>query len=193
MTTIIAGGFDHISRSEEAMRRLREAGVSEDDLCEFRVNPAGEHHATALGGDRDKSPGNITTEDGATKGAAIGAAIGVAAGAAATPFMGPAAIAAGAGVGGYTGSLLGSLGRENREPQPDRTYVRPAESLVAVNIGGGNVGGDDVVRIFEECGARQVERAEGLWQDGEWKDFDPVGPPNLVGGRDLREAREGRA
>jgi hypothetical protein len=189
MTTIIAGGFDHISRSEEAMRRLREAGVSGDNLCEFRVNPAGEHHGAVLGGDHDKSPGNITTEDGATKGAAIGAAIGVAAGAAATPFLGPAGIAAGAGVGGYTGSLLGSLGRENNEPQPDNTYVRPAESLVAVNVGGGMVSGDDIARILEECGAQQVERAEGLWEDGEWKDFDPVGPPNLIGGKDLRDSQ----
>jgi hypothetical protein len=126
MTTIIAGGFDHISRSEVAMARLRAAGVSDDNLCEFRVNPPGEHH--------------------------------------------------------------GSLSREDHDAQPDAAQVRPAESLVAVNVGGSTVGGDQVVRIFEECGAQQVERAEGLWADGEWKDFDPIAPPQLIGGRDLRQS-----
>lgn len=191
MARIIAGGFDVYSKTQAALQRLREAGVAEDNLCEFRVNPAGEHHQMPTGGDRKESPGAKHAENGAVKGAAIGAAIGTAAGVAATPFLGPAGIVAGAGVGGYTGSLVGGLGEVNKERQPDHEDVRPAEAMVAVNVDGGPVPEDAVVRIFEECGAQQVEMAEGLWEDGEWKDFDPVAPPNLVGGRDYREHHRG--
>ena len=81
------------------------------------------------------------------------------------------------------------MGKAKDEPQPDHADVRPAEALVAVNVGAGDVPEDEVIRIFEECGAQQVERAEGLWEAGEWKDFDAVRPPNLIGGRDQREQR----
>ena len=189
MTTIIAGGFDVYSKTQEALGRLRAAGVREDNLCEFRVNPPGEHDRLAIGGDHDKSQGAEHAGGNATKGAAIGAAIGTVAGVTATPLLGPAGIIAGAGVGGYTGSLVGAMGKTNAEPQPDHTDVRPAEALVAVNVGAGDVAEDEVIRIFEQCGAQQVERADGLWENGEWKDFDAVRPPNLIGGSDHREHR----
>ncbi|HET7731561.1 MAG TPA: hypothetical protein VFK48_16175 [Usitatibacter sp.] len=189
MTTIIAGGFDVYSKTQLALQRLREAGVAEENLCEFRVNPAGEHDRTIVGGDRAESPGSRHADAGATKGAAIGAAVGVAAGIAATPLVGPAAIVAGAGVGGYTGSLVGGMKETESEHSPDHSEVRPAEAMIAVNVGAGTIAADDVVRIFEECGAHQVERAEGTWSDGQWADFDPVRPPQLIGGKDLREHR----
>lgn len=187
MATIIAGGFDVYSKTQAAVQRLRDAGIAEDNLCEFRINPAGEHDQTPIGGDRNESPGAKHADRGAGKGAAIGAAIGTAAGVVATPLLGPAGIVAGAGVGGYTGSLMGSLGEVSDEVQPDHEDVRPAEAMVAVNADGAGIGEDEIVRIFEECGAQQVERAEGIWADGEWQDFDPVSRPHLVGGSDFRE------
>lgn len=187
MTTIIAGGFDVYSKTQAALSALRAAGISDENICEFRVNPPGEHDQTPIGGDRDESPGSKHAEGGATKGAAIGAAVGVAVGAVATPLLGPAGIAVGAGVGGYTGSLVGGLGEVSSEVQPDHEDVRPAEAMVAVNVDGGRVSADDVIRIFEECGAHQVERAQGTWANGEWADFDPVSRPKLIGGRDYHE------
>lgn len=189
MATIIAGGFDVYSKTQAAVRRLRDAGVTRDNLCEFRVNPPGEHDQTPIGGDRNESPGAKHAEKGAGRGVAIGAAIGTAAGVAATPLLGPAGIVAGAGAGGYAGSLVGSLNEVSDEAQPDPEDVRPAEAMVAVNVDGAGMSAEEVVRIFEECGARQVERAEGIWADGEWRDFDPVSPPQLVGGKDFREHR----
>ena len=186
MTTIIAGGFDVYSKTQAALQRLREAGVAEDNLCEFRINPAGEHDQTPIGGDRHKSPGAKEAEDGATKGAAIGAALGVAAGIAATPIIGPAGIVAAAGAGGYTGSLVGAMGEVSSEAQPDEEDVRPAEAMVAVNVDAGTVSSEEIVRIFEESGAQQVEQAQGTWANGEWADFDPVSRPKLIGGRDYR-------
>ena len=65
--------------------------------------------------------------------------------------------------------------------------MRPAEAMVAVNVDGAGIAAEQVVRLFEECGAHQIEQAEGTWVDGEWADFDPVSRPRLIGGRDFRE------
>ena len=182
MSTIIAGGFQVLAEAEDAVRRLQDAGVNIDYICTFRVNPAGEHHRIATGGDHATSPGSHHAHSGAAKGAAIGAAVGLAAGAAATPFLGPAGIAAGAGVGAYTGSLVGSLKEIEHEPSPDHGDVRPAENMVAVNLDACGCTEEVVVRTFEECGALLVERAQGTWTDDAWSDFDPTTRPNVIGG-----------
>jgi hypothetical protein len=187
MTTIIAGGFDVYSKTQAALQRLRDAGIAEDNICEFRVNPAGEHDQTPIGGDRMESPGAKHAEEGAGKGVGIGAVAGAVAGVTATPFLGPAGIVAGAAVGGYTGSLLGGLNETKHEGRPDHEDVRPAEAMVAVNVDAANIAAEEVVRIFEECGAQQIEQAEGTWANGEWADFDPVSRPRLIGGTDYRE------
>ena len=185
MATIIAGGFETIVEAQDALQRLATAGVNSEYLCEFRVNPPGMHDTTAVGGDRDESPGAHAADGGATKGAAVGAVVGTAAGVVATPLMGPAAIVAGAGVGAYTGSLVGGLkGGVDHEPQPDHTVVRPAEAMIAVNVDGAGIPEQEIVACFEAAGAWQIERTEGLWENGEWKDFDAVSPPHLIGGRD---------
>jgi hypothetical protein len=185
MATIIAGGFETYVQAQEAKRRLSEAGVNSEYLCEFRVNPPGMHDATPIGGDRDESPGAQNVDSGATKGAAVGAAVGTAAGVAITPFLGPAGIVAGAGVGAYTGSLVGGMKKGVDETaQPDHTIVRPAEALIAVNLDGAGVAEEAIVRAFEESGAWQIERTEGHWEDGEWADFNPLDAPHLIGGRD---------
>jgi len=184
MSTIIAGGFAVLTDAEAAVARLLELGVTRDEMCKYRVNPAGEHNALPGGGDHDASEGAKHADRGAVKGAAIGAAVGLAAGAAATPLLGPAGVAAGVGIGAYTGSLLGGLKSIDREPQPGRDVVRPAETLLAVNADDTPCTEADIVRVFEECGAMQVERAYGQWVDGEWADFDPLSPPHLIGGRD---------
>ena len=147
------------------------------------------HDRTAVGGDRDASPGAKHEGGNAAKGAAIGAAAGLAAGAAMTPFLGPAAIAAGIGVGAYTASLVGGLKGTDNEPQPGHEDLRPAEMLVAVSLAQVGVDEETLTRIFEDCGAWQVERAEGTWSDGVWADFDPATRPHLIGGRDRNDTR----
>ena len=93
MATIIAGGFAVSDRADAAMQRLLDAGVDDDNLCSFRVNPPGEHSQLAIGGDRHESPGATKAGGGAAVGAAVGAAAGAAAGMAASPLLGPVAIA----------------------------------------------------------------------------------------------------
>jgi hypothetical protein len=185
MATIIAGGFETYVEAQDALRRLGEAGVNSEYLCEFRVNPPGMHDATPIGGDSNASAGAQNADSGATKGAAVGATLGAVAGIAATPLVGPAAIVAGGGVGAYAGSLIGGMKQGVDEtPQPDHTVVRPAEALIAVNVDGAGVTEEAIVRVFEEAGAWQIERTEGHWEDGEWADFNPVDAPQLIGGRD---------
>ena len=70
--------------------------------------------------------------------------------------------------------------------------VRPAEAMVAVNVEGAGIPEEQVKEIFEAAGAWQIERTQGVWEDGEWKDFDPVAAPHLIGGRDP-EAGAGRS
>ncbi len=192
MATIIAGGFETYAETQAALERLAASGINPEYICEFHINPPGMHSQTVIGGDRNESPGAHHVKGGATRGAAVGAVVGTAAGIAATPLMGPAGIVAGAGVGAYTGSLVGGMkGGVDHEAQPDHTVVRPAEAMVAVNADGAGVAPEEIARVFEDCGAWQIERAEGLWEDGEWADFDPVAPPQLIGGRDP-EAGAGR-
>lgn len=193
MASIIAGGFDVVTDADGAVARLREAGVRTDDLCTFSVNPAGLHDPDPAGEasapDEMKKAGTKSAGRGAGTGAAIGAAAGLAAGAAAAPLMGPAGLAAGVAAGAYAGSLAGALRGTDQDPQPAHDSVRPAETLIAVNVDSGRPSAAEVVRIFEECNARQVEQQQGRWENGAWADFNPMAPPRLIGGRDLREAR----
>ncbi len=185
MATIIAAGFENYEESRAATARLADAGIGAEHICEFAVNPPGMHDRTPIGGDHATSDGAMEAQGGAAKGLAAGAAIGAVAGAAAMPLIGPAGIVAGAGAGAYTGSLIGGMkGGVDKEEQPDDTVIRPAETLIAVNVEMAGIEPERVVRIFEDCGAWQIERADGAWTNGEWADFDPVVPPRLVGGRD---------
>ena len=178
MTTIIAGGFTTSDAAERAMQHLIAAGVNEDNLCSFRVNPPGEHDGLPTGGDRPESPGATEAGNGAVRGAAVGAVAGAAAGAVAATVLGPVAIAGGAGVGAYTGALVGALG--SMDPATHRDEMRPAENLVAVNVEAGDITAERAIDLFEECGAIQIERAQGTWSHGEWSDFDPIAAPHLI-------------
>lgn len=181
MSMIIAGGFHDLVGAESAVRKLQESGVPLQYICTFRVNPAGEHHRLALGGDHGSSPGAHHAHSGAVKGAAIGAAAGLAAG----TVAGPVGMAAGAAVGAYTGSLVGSLKEMESEPTGNKSDVRPAENLVAVDVDDSGCTEDAIVHCFEECGARQIERAQGVWSDGCWSDFDASVSPEVIGGLDI--------
>jgi hypothetical protein len=181
MATIIAGGFPAHDQAEAALARLREIGVRADHVCTFRVNPPGEHAELPAGGDRPESPGAEKAHGGAAAGAAVGAAVGAAAGAAASPVLGPVAIAGGAGVGAYTGALVGALNAMDRRTHRDE--LRPAETLVAINVSDGAIGEEPILRALEDCGAGQVERTEGRWAEGTWQDFDPLTPPHLLDAR----------
>jgi hypothetical protein len=199
MTPIIAGRFEQGAQAEAAVAALCRGGFDAADVTVFFVNPAGQHAAYPIGGDRDASPGAKHAHSGALTGAALGTAVGVGVGLAASPLMGPAAIVAGAGAGAYAGSLVGALGQMEEKPaaaQPDEHVVEPAATVAAsrdtdtasVRSSGIFVAVRAVefarrvaaVNVLRAKGAQDIERADGTWQAGQWIDFDPLKPPLFV-------------
>jgi hypothetical protein len=196
MTPIIAGRFEQQTQAEQAVTTLRREGFAEDDIAMFYVNPPGQHGTFPLGGDREVSPGATHAHAGAIKGAAVGAAVGLGVGFAVAPLVGPAAPVVGAGAGAYAGSLAGALGeteenpaRNEVEPQAESTAPRPvAEIVKPVRAAGMMVAVRApefarrvaAVNGLRAAGARDIERADGTWQDGQWVDFDSLKTPLLV-------------
>jgi hypothetical protein len=180
MTQIVAGVFDDEQAATAVAHELRGAGFEAGDLDQFSLTPPGQHQGLPTGGDETADPKAAGGDSGAVKGAAIGTAVGAVAGLAAIPIVGPIAIAGGAAAGAYAGSLAGAverMGDDRRAPQP-----RPAGVMVAVNTDSSE---DEelAIDLLRDHGARMIERADGMWRNGKWEDFDPVRPPDVIESR----------
>tara|TARA_R110000822_G_scaffold6295_15_gene26672 strand:+ start:1610 stop:2191 length:582 start_codon:yes stop_codon:yes gene_type:complete len=193
MNTIIAGRFELQDQGEEVLRALSGAGFPRDAMTLFYVNPDGQHDIYPIGGDDDDSPGARDADKGALAGGGLGAAAGLAAGAAAAAVAGPVGIAAAVGVGAYTGSLAGAVNSTNEESEVDeaaeegentrKLTERHAGIHVAVRVDGAGAPDDGqaiAVSTLQSHGAMDIEQAEGLLEEGNWKDFDPREVVHLV-------------
>lgn len=190
MSLIIAARFDTFDHAQQAADQLMKNGVNSEDMHTFFVNPAGAHARLPIGGDRIADPASKGAPFAAIGGAAILAVIGAVIGAligfslnnAILPVVG------GAGVGAYVGSLMGGLSRLGRDrgrtpaadvPSDEPPAGRNAGVLLAVRV--------DVERqqqisdLLRQAGGVEIERAQGRWEDGQWRDFDPLGSPDLQG------------
>lgn len=185
MTLIIAARFPTFDAANGAAQRLMEAGVHEDALHVFYVNPPGAHDNYPVGGDQAVDPGTQGAPRKALGTAAVLGALGAVAGgvvlaAFADSFI---PIIAGAGVGAYVGSLAGAMrGMDKRRQnvqQPhgvDRTGEgRPAGVMLAVNATGERA--QEIATVLVQAGGQEVERAQGRWSGGKWEDFDPLDAP----------------
>jgi hypothetical protein len=176
MSTIIAGRFQQQSEIDAAVEELQRAGFSLEKISSFYVNPPGQHDAYPIGGDVEKSPGAEETDKGATKGVITGAAAGLAA----VPVVGPV----GPLVGAYIGSLVGSLS-ELKDPATEgksgEAEETPPEHRAGLRVA---VAADDAaplaIEVLWSLDAYDIERAEGTIENGDWVDFNPVAPPNLI-------------
>ena len=175
MSRIIAGVFDTMTEAERTRDALANAGFAQSEITSFFNNAPGQHGIgteVTTGGDEPIDPQARGMEKGTAKGAAIGGAIGFAAGLTA----GPAAVAT-AGVGAYIGALAGSA--QSTEDAGAHTMRRPAGVMVAVNAGTADRE-REAIRVLRECGADNIEQAEGIWENGDWLDFNPNAEPVLV-------------
>ncbi|HZH57752.1 hypothetical protein [Yanghanlia caeni] len=185
MTLIIAARFSTFDAASQAAQRLMDAGVHEDALHVFYVNPPGAHDSYPLGGDQAADPGTRQAPGKAWGTAALLGAVGAVVGgvivsAFAESFI---PVLAGAGVGAYVGSLAGAMrGMDRRRASvqdahrpPLKGEGRPAGVLLAVNTQGERE--REIARILVEAGGQEVERAQGRWRAGKWEDFDPTRPP----------------
>lgn len=185
MALIIAARFDTFEQAEKAAGSLMSLGITSNDLHTFFVNPAGWHDNYPLGGDRAADPNSKGAPFTAVAGAAalglIGAVIGAVVGWA---FSSSALlIVGGIAVGAYIGSLAGamySLGkrRPKRGFEAEQRKVnegRPAGVLLAVHTSPERE--DEVGTVLRNAGGKEVERAHGRWNAGQWEDFDPLRSP----------------
>lgn len=186
MKTLIVGRYDQQAEAENARRELLRAGFAASEMSLFYVNPQGQHALYPVGGDEDESPGTHEAKSGAARGAAGGAGAGTLLGAATIPVLGPTGPLMGAAVGAYTGSLVGALknmeepgdpdsGHDNPagEPEPRKAgfmlavaVVLPAEREAAIEI--------------QDAHAETVEETEGILQNGDWIDFDPLALSGVI-------------
>ncbi len=171
-STIIAGRLTTQNEAEAARAALMDAGFRIEDITTFFNNPPGMHGELPMGGDETADPQARQAHKGAASGAAIGAGVGLVAGLAA----GPAAPAV-AGVAAYVGALAGTA--RATEDERAGSARRPPGMMVAVNVRDADRE-REAVRVLHECGADNIERAQGLWEAGAWTDFNPVAEPLLV-------------
>jgi hypothetical protein len=175
MARIIAGVFDTLTEAERTREALAGAGFADTEFTSFFNNAPGQHGLgteVTTGGDETADPQARDLHKGTARGAAIGAGIGFAAGLTA----GPAAIAT-AGVGAYIGSLAGTA--EQSDDKAPHTVRRPAGVMVAVHAASSERE-QEAVRVLRACGADNIEQADGVWENGDWLDFNPTTEPILV-------------
>lgn len=189
MKTIIVGRYSQQEPALSAARELLRAGFPARETTLFYVNPQGQHDIFPGGGDEDESEGTHEASSGAVRGAVGGVGAGTLLGAATIPVLGPAGPLLGAAVGAYTGALVGAL-KHMEEADEHAEAARPAGEpaaeepsrkagvMLAVAITSPQQRNDAIDILGEH--AEEVEEAEGVIQDGDWIDFNPLAPGKVI-------------
>ncbi len=191
MTAIIAGRFDEQTAADAAVAALRDAGFPADDISSFYVSPAGQHAQYPIGGDHDTSTGAEESPKGTIAGATTGGLVGAAIGAVTTPLTGPLGAITGGLVGAHVGNLVGALGKmKDDDPSVSAQPIRHAGMLVAVSAPDADCE-QRALRILTDRGALALESGSGHIVQGNWEDFDPAGPPNLIAAKQVPDISAG--
>ncbi|KVX54936.1 hypothetical protein [Burkholderia cepacia] len=180
MAMIVAGRFTTFDEAESGARSLYERAFGTDDVSIFFLNPGGQHARFPIGGDvyadTAAKPGGRGATVGAMRGLLIGAVVGVAVYAVGVRYW--FVPAAGALAGAYLGALGGALGRMRGEQDEGKGTLARSETgvILAAHVTPETAAtAEDVLRA---TGAKSIERVDGDWQDGKWRDFDPVRRPD---------------
>lgn len=192
MSLIVAGHFDTFDQAQSAARVLHCEGFSERDISIFFVMPPGQHDTHPAGGDVPASPKVRRSHIGAGVGVAIGAAIGCAAGLVVIPLLDyPIAwTVLPAATGAYLGSFVGALKTARFDPKSSSSEARsglqahPSGVVLVMHVQPDTQ--DRAVQLLKQLNGRDIQRSNGIWRQGEWKNFDPIARPNpsaSTGGR----------
>jgi hypothetical protein len=176
MSTIIAGHFQLQETALDVCEAFKAAGVDAGRICTFYNNPPGQHAVIPTGGDRIASPGAKDTPEGVAKGELTGAAIGAAVGAATIPVTGPV----GPVLGGLVGAHVGSLYSFSELEDKDATETPPRQAGMMVAVAAKDGDEARILDLMRQQGAEKIERAEGIIENGDWKNFDPLSVPQFV-------------
>ena len=176
MSRIVAGRFDRSVDADAALEALKREGFSRHEVDAFYVSPPGQNAMTPLGGD---APHSSEGSRKAGMGAAIGAAIGVAAGLIIGSLIGAHAVLLACGLGALVGAFAGAMTTVRGGRRSLASVEHPVEGrggrMIAICV---DREGTEAAaaRILRANNAREVGRAEGVWRDGSWRDFDPRQP-----------------
>lgn len=195
MARIIAGRFQEQEQVNQVLDAMRDAGIAQERVSSFYVNPPGQHNLYSIGGDREDSPGAHETGTGVVAGAATGSAVGAVVGLTGVPVFGPVGPAVGALVGAHVGGLIGSLSQmkekgETEESTPEAAgsdnamHQRKAGMMLAVAVDvldAASPDEEEIVRLMRVSGGYDIEEAEGSIVSGNWEDFDPLSAPRPLG------------
>jgi hypothetical protein len=181
MALIVAGQFPNFEQANKVAGQLRSHEIATEDISVFYLNPPGQHDQFPIGGDEYADPGARPGSRGAWTGTALGAIVGIVIGfilygVAWRYWLVPVLCAL---VGGYAGSLVGAVNkmRGRREQTKERNDPRDAGVMIATRVDN-EAAADAVARVLRDRGAGSVERADGMWKNGQWQDFDPRIPPD---------------
>jgi hypothetical protein len=177
MSKIIAARFRDLAGAQAVLNALPGQGFDRSEFQSFYVNPEGQHDLHRTGGDVHSDEGAKQADEGAVRGAVIGGCLGLLAGIALHVFLDNLiAVLAGAALGAYVGSLVGALSKLRsgslRKATAEHPVERPAGQMVAIQVD--RPGTESrAIETLQRYGAHEIQRAEGEWQAGNWKDFDP--------------------
>jgi hypothetical protein len=176
MSRIVAGRFDRTIDADAALEALKREGFSRHEVDAFYVSPPGQNAMTPLGGDAPHS------SEGSRKagiGAVVGGAVGLAAGLIIGSLIGAHAVLLACGLGALVGAFAGAMATMRGGRRTLASVEHPVETrggrMIAVCVDRANTDGV-AANILRSYNAREVGRAEGVWRDGSWRDFDPRQP-----------------
>jgi hypothetical protein len=177
MSKIVAARFKDLAGVQAVLSALPGQGFLQTEFQSFYVNPEGQHALHPIGGDAHSDEGAKSADEGAIRGAIVGGCVGAVAGIAAHLLLDNLiAVLAGAALGAYVGSLLGALSKLRSGASHRATIKHPVErepgQMVAIQV---DRPGTEAraIETLKRYGAREIERTEGEWRAGDWKDFDP--------------------
>jgi hypothetical protein len=196
VSNIVAAEFEGFEAARAARSALRDEGFASSRTSMFYLNAGGQHARFPIGGDQYADPEAKGAGKGALAGAAIGGVAGLALGIAAAAVVGPLAVVAGLAAGAYAGSLAGTVGWLGQGSKRSQPLNRPAGVVVAA-FAPTPAEREHATSVLERHRPRAIEQADGTWQDGTWKDFDPVSIPKWrkppESDRATQRSRAGRA
>lgn len=191
MAMIVAGRFTTFDQANLVASRLYDRSFRPSDVSVFFLTSTGQHARFPIGGDVNTAAAARPAGKGAGQGVIAGGAFGLALGALLfvtiwrfwlVPVVG---MMAGAYLGAFLGALARMRGRERVFAR--RAGMRDAGVILATQVSESTA--DTAIAVLRDAGAAEIEKANGVWEDGDWQDFDPA--RRAHGGQDdgVTEAR----
>ncbi|WP_236105720.1 hypothetical protein [Pandoraea fibrosis] len=174
MAMIVAGRFMTFDQANLVASRLYDRSFRPSDVSVFFLNPTGQHARYPIGGDVNADAAARPAGKGAAQGVIAGGAFGLALGALLfvvwrfwlVPVVG---LMGGAYLGAFIGALRRMRGRQH--VSASQAGRRDAGVMLATHVSESTA--EAAIAVLRDAGAAEIEQATGVWENGEWRDFDP--------------------